>query len=134
MSSETPPVPSSPAWWASRKRAPAYRRGRPPMDVGRIIDTALKLIDDVGIQALTPSNLGWKLGQVIAGAPDSLLDSYEAERLPVAARALGKSSELYAHLSRHRVSGLERGDEERQLDLSCHGGPLAPVHSRPPGH
>lgn len=103
------------------------------MDVGRTIDTALKL-DDVGIQALTPYNLGWKCGQVIAGAPDSLHDSCEAERLPVAARALGKSSELYAHLSRHRVSGLKRGDEERQLDLSCHGGPLAPVHSRPPGH
>jgi len=32
-------------------------------------------------------NLGWKLGQVIAGAPDSLLDTYEAERRPVAAAA-----------------------------------------------
>ncbi|MFE7815020.1 FAD-dependent monooxygenase [Streptomyces sp. NPDC057433] len=74
-------------------------------------------------------NLGWKLGQVIAGAPDSLLDSYEAERQPIAARVLGKSGELYANLSRHRVSGLKRGDEERQLGLSYHGGPLAPVHS-----
>ncbi len=53
MASETPAAPGSPAWWASRKPAPAYRRGRPPMDVGRIIDTALKLIDEVGIQALT---------------------------------------------------------------------------------
>ncbi|WP_369263854.1 FAD-dependent monooxygenase [Streptomyces sp. R35] len=72
-------------------------------------------------------NLGWKLGQVIAGAPDSLLDSYEAERLPIAARVLGKSSELYSSLSRHQVSGLKRGDEERQLELSYHGGPLAPT-------
>ncbi|MBT2489658.1 TetR/AcrR family transcriptional regulator C-terminal domain-containing protein [Streptomyces sp. ISL-96] len=53
MASEIPPVPGSPAWWASRKPAPAYRRGRPPMDVGRIVETALKLIDEVGIQALT---------------------------------------------------------------------------------
>jgi 3-(3-hydroxy-phenyl)propionate hydroxylase len=34
-------------------------------------------------------NLGWKLAQVIAGAsPESLLDTYESERHPVAARAL----------------------------------------------
>ncbi|GGI44851.1 hypothetical protein GCM10008018_09160 [Paenibacillus marchantiophytorum] len=72
-------------------------------------------------------NLGWKLGQVIAGAPDSLLDSYEAERQPIAARVLGKSSELYASLSKHRISGLKRGDEERQLKLSYHGGLLAPA-------
>jgi 2-polyprenyl-6-methoxyphenol hydroxylase-like FAD-dependent oxidoreductase len=72
-------------------------------------------------------NLGWKLGQVIAGAPVSLLDSYEAERLPVAAGVLGKSSELYQSLSNHRVGGLKRGDEERQLGLSYCGGPLAPA-------
>ncbi|MFF4585543.1 FAD-dependent monooxygenase [Streptomyces sp. NPDC001388] len=72
-------------------------------------------------------NLGWKLGQTIAGAPDGLLDSYEAERLPIAANVLGKSSELYRSLSEHRVSGLKRGDEERQLSLSYRGGPLAPA-------
>ncbi|MFJ8021459.1 FAD-dependent monooxygenase [Streptomyces sp. NPDC096311] len=72
-------------------------------------------------------NLGWKLGQAIAGAPDSLLDSYEAERLPIAAGVLGKSSELYKSLSKHRVAGLKRGDEERQLGLTYHGGPLAPA-------
>jgi hypothetical protein len=72
-------------------------------------------------------NLGWKLGQVIAGAPDKLLDSYEAERLPIAAGVLGKSTELYQSLANHRVTGLKRGDEERQLSLSYHGGPLAPA-------
>lgn len=70
-------------------------------------------------------NLGWKLGQVISGAPDSLLDSYEAERQPIAARVLGKSSELYSGLDKQRLSSLKRGDEERQLGLSYHGGPLA---------
>jgi 2-polyprenyl-6-methoxyphenol hydroxylase-like FAD-dependent oxidoreductase len=34
-------------------------------------------------------NLGWKLGQVLRGAaPESLLDTYQAERHPVAGRAL----------------------------------------------
>lgn len=74
-------------------------------------------------------NLGWKLYQVIAGAHDSLLDSYEAERQPIAARVLGKSSELYAGLNQYRLSGLKRGDEERQLGLSYHGGPLAPAEA-----
>ncbi|MCY8977485.1 FAD-dependent monooxygenase [Bacillus atrophaeus] len=74
-------------------------------------------------------NLGWKLGQVISGAPDSLLDSYEAERQPIAARVLGKTSELYAGLDQHRLSGLKRRDEERQLGISYHGGPLAPDES-----
>ncbi|MEJ9314537.1 FAD-dependent monooxygenase [Priestia megaterium] len=71
-------------------------------------------------------NLGWKLGQVIAGTSDSLLESYEAERQPIAARVLGKSSELYSGLKKHRLSGLKRGDEERQLGITYQGGPLAP--------
>lgn len=70
-------------------------------------------------------NLGWKIGQVTAGAPDSLLHSYEAERQPIAARVLSKSSELYANLDKNRLASLKRGDEERQLRLSYNGGPLA---------
>jgi len=70
-------------------------------------------------------NLGWKLGQVVAGAPDELLDSYEAERRPIAAHVLGRSSELYQGIERGGVGGLRRGDEERQLSLTYRGGPLA---------
>ena len=33
-------------------------------------------------------NLGWKLAAVVQGAPDALLDSYAAERIPVAHRLL----------------------------------------------
>jgi hypothetical protein len=33
-------------------------------------------------------NLGWKLAAVVQGAPDALLDSYAAERMPVAHRLL----------------------------------------------
>jgi 2-polyprenyl-6-methoxyphenol hydroxylase-like FAD-dependent oxidoreductase len=72
-------------------------------------------------------NLGWKLGQVIAGAPEALLDSYELERRPVAAQVLGRSSELYAGIEKNRLASMKRGDEERQLGLSYNGGPLAPA-------
>jgi 3-(3-hydroxy-phenyl)propionate hydroxylase len=42
---------------------------------------------NIGVQDAV--NLGWKLAQVIRGAsPDALLDSYHAERYPVAARVL----------------------------------------------
>jgi hypothetical protein len=42
-------------------------------------------------------NLGWKLAQVVKGtAPDSLLDSYHAERHPVAARVLQKTMAMTA--------------------------------------
>lgn len=77
-------------------------------------------------------NLGWKLGQVLAGAPKSLLDSYEAERRPLAAHVLGRSSELYGSIEKGGVSsvgGLRRGDEERQLSLTYRGGPLADVEA-----
>ena len=70
-------------------------------------------------------NLGWKLAQVVAGASDELLDTYEAERRPVAARVLGLSSELYQSISSRPLAAAKRGDEERQLQLSYRGGPLA---------
>jgi 2-polyprenyl-6-methoxyphenol hydroxylase-like FAD-dependent oxidoreductase len=70
-------------------------------------------------------NLGWKLAQVLAGAPDALLDTYEAERRPVAARVLGMSSQLYDNLTDRPIAAAKRGDEERQLRLNYRGGPLA---------
>jgi 3-(3-hydroxy-phenyl)propionate hydroxylase len=43
----------------------------------------------VGLGVQDAVNLGWKLAQVVkAASPESLLDSYHAERHPVAARAL----------------------------------------------
>jgi 2-polyprenyl-6-methoxyphenol hydroxylase-like FAD-dependent oxidoreductase len=48
-------------------------------------------------------NLGWKLAQVVHGtSPDSLLDTYQVERHPVAARVLRTTMALTA---------LHRGDE-----------------------
>lgn len=62
MTAESSAVPGSPAWWASRPAAPVHRRGRPPVDVDKVIDRALKLIDEVGVQALTLRMLADSLG------------------------------------------------------------------------
>ncbi|HEY8243268.1 MAG TPA: FAD-dependent oxidoreductase [Casimicrobiaceae bacterium] len=57
-------------------------------------------------------NLGWKLAAVVQGAPDALLDSYAAERMPVAHRLLrttdrafmlAVSDTLTARITRTRV-------------------------------
>jgi FAD binding domain len=80
--------------WISRftdaaRQAAAYRQGRVlvagdaahvhPPDGGQGLQT--------GVQDAV--NLGWKLAQVVNGtAPEHLLDSYHAERHPVAARVL----------------------------------------------
>ncbi len=80
--------------WISRftdmtRQAAAYRKGRVLLagdaahvhapDGGQGLNT--------GVQDAV--NLGWKLAQVVKGtSPESLLDTYHAERHPVAARAL----------------------------------------------
>ena len=71
------------------RQAAAYRKGRlllagdaahvHPPDGGQGLQT--------GVQDAV--NLGWKLAQVVKGtSPESLLDTYQAERHPVAARVL----------------------------------------------
>jgi 2-polyprenyl-6-methoxyphenol hydroxylase-like FAD-dependent oxidoreductase len=73
-------------------------------------------------------NLGWKLAAVLRGSPESLLDTYEEERLPVAAAVLGLSSRLYKKRS------LKRGEATNQLALHYRasslssGAPLGRLH------
>ncbi|TJZ44065.1 pentachlorophenol monooxygenase [Streptomyces piniterrae] len=75
-------------------------------------------------------NLGWKLGQVLRhGADRRLLESYAAERLPVAAAVLKLSTRLYrvgrtpevgsAHQAAHR------GRMTNQLDVGYRESPLS---------
>jgi 2-polyprenyl-6-methoxyphenol hydroxylase-like FAD-dependent oxidoreductase len=64
-------------------------------------------------------NLGWKLAHVLTGGPDSLLNSYEAERLPIAAAVLGLSKRLLL------TNNFKRGTETKQLGLHYRGGSLA---------
>ncbi|MEU9449907.1 FAD-dependent oxidoreductase [Streptomyces sp. NPDC048277] len=72
-------------------------------------------------------NLGWKIAQVLAGADARLLDTYEAERQPIAAGVLGLSTEKWAGIARLDPSSMKRGKDEQQLALSYFGGPLAPA-------
>jgi 2-polyprenyl-6-methoxyphenol hydroxylase-like FAD-dependent oxidoreductase len=71
-------------------------------------------------------NLGWKLAQVLAGAQAELLDTYEAERQPVAAGVLGLSTKKYEGFSKLNPSSIKRGKDEQQLAIAYQGGPLAP--------
>ena len=64
-------------------------------------------------------NLGWKLAHVVRGGAQSLLESYESERLPVAAAVLGLSKHL--HLTR----SMKRGDATNQLALNYRESPLS---------
>nr|WP_249198108.1 FAD-dependent oxidoreductase [Gluconobacter wancherniae] len=66
-------------------------------------------------------NLGWKLASVLAGAPEALLDSYEAERRPIALNMLRLSTRLLGEVKQ----GIMRRDREaRQLDLDYRGSSL----------
>jgi 2-polyprenyl-6-methoxyphenol hydroxylase-like FAD-dependent oxidoreductase len=80
--------------WLSRftdtsRQAASYRQGRV-----LLAGDAAHIHSPVGGQGLNTGvqdavNLGWKLAQVVAGkSPEALLDSYHAERHPVAARVL----------------------------------------------
>jgi 3-(3-hydroxy-phenyl)propionate hydroxylase len=80
--------------WISRftdmtRQAAAYRNGRVLLagDAAHVHPPVGGQGLNIGVQDAV--NLGWKLAQVIKGiSPESLLDTYHAERHPVAARVL----------------------------------------------
>jgi len=90
------------------RQAAAYRKGRlllagdaahvHPPDGGQGLQT--------GVQDAV--NLGWKLAQVVKGtSPESLLDSYHAERHPVAARVLRNTmAAIVLHREDERTKAL----------------------------
>ncbi len=94
--------------WLSRftdtaRQAAAYREGRVLLagDAAHIHSPAGGQGLNLGVQDAV--NLGWKLAQVVHGtAPESLLDTYQAERHPVGARVLRTSM---------AATALSRGDE-----------------------
>lgn len=63
-------------------------------------------------------NLGWKLAAVLQGAPEELLDTYEEERLPVAANVLGLSSRLYKQISGEMEEQMRRDAVTLQLGIT----------------
>jgi 2-polyprenyl-6-methoxyphenol hydroxylase-like FAD-dependent oxidoreductase len=77
-------------------------------------------------------NLGWKLALALGGAPDTLLDSYQAERLPVAQGVLATSSIRHRQFQRDLdqslktlFSGQETFADVTQLSLTYRGSSLA---------
>ncbi|MFF4318182.1 FAD-dependent oxidoreductase [Streptomyces sp. NPDC001568] len=110
--------------WASdfRPRAAMADRFR----AGRVFlaGDAAHVHSPAGGQGLNTSvqdayNLGWKLGAVLSGgAPEALLDTYEEERLPVAADMLGLSTRVHRGETR-------RGGATSQLGLGYRDSSLA---------
>jgi 2-polyprenyl-6-methoxyphenol hydroxylase-like FAD-dependent oxidoreductase len=94
--------------WLSRftdmtRQAAAYRDKRVLLagDAAHVHSPAGGQGLNIGVQDAV--NLGWKLAQVVTGtAPDSLLDSYQAERHPIAARVLKMTM---------AVTAINRGDD-----------------------
>lgn len=94
--------------WLSRftdsaRQAASYRERRVLLagDAAHVHSPAGGQGLNIGIQDAV--NLGWKLAQVVKGSsPDSLLDTYHAERHPVGARALKLTM---------AITALSRGDE-----------------------
>ena len=71
------------------RQAAAYREGRVLLagDAAHVHSPVGGQGLNIGVQDAV--NLGWKLAQVVKGtSPESLLDTYHAERHPVAARVL----------------------------------------------
>jgi hypothetical protein len=54
-------------------------------------------------------NLSWKLSNVLNGAPEALLDTYEAERLPVARNVLSSTSERIHSWTKADSNGTSAG-------------------------
>jgi 2-polyprenyl-6-methoxyphenol hydroxylase-like FAD-dependent oxidoreductase len=74
-------------------------------------------------------NLGWKLASVLGGAPGALLDSYEAERLPIAADMLGFTTRWHRSEFRdvpaHGEAPPTTMPDIYQLNLHYRGSPLS---------
>ncbi|KPI03703.1 Pentachlorophenol monooxygenase [Actinobacteria bacterium OK074] len=75
-------------------------------------------------------NLGWKLGAVLSGAaPESLLDTYEEERLPNAADVLGLSSSVHRGETRRGRATVQLGIGYRESSLTAETRPGLPPGS-----
>jgi hypothetical protein len=121
--------------WTSRFRANIRMASR--FRVGNVFlaGDAAHVHSPAGGQGLNTSvqdayNLGWKL----AVGDDALLETYEAERLPVAADVLGISTVLHQRGVDRDDDAMRRDDRSlRQLSLSYRDGPLAREHRSSPG-
>ncbi|RUL63255.1 3-(3-hydroxyphenyl)propionate hydroxylase [Dyella dinghuensis] len=120
-------------WRANVRIVDRYRVGRAFLagDAAHVHSPAGGQGMNTGIQ--DAYNLGWKLAAVIAGADVSLLDTYEEERLPVAAWVLGISNDLLAKAVQSRHIAGPRGTETLQLGIHYRPHRLAQEQRANPG-
>jgi 2-polyprenyl-6-methoxyphenol hydroxylase-like FAD-dependent oxidoreductase len=108
-------------WRANVRMVDRYRVGRAFLagDAAHVHSPAGGQGMNTGIQ--DAYNLGWKLAAVIAGADAALLDTYEEERLPIAAWVLGISNELLVQAVKAKHIVGPRGAETLQLGINYRG-------------
>ncbi|QAY61724.1 3-(3-hydroxyphenyl)propionate hydroxylase [Microbacterium protaetiae] len=112
-------------WRANVRLAERYREGRVFLagDAAHVHSPAGGQGMNTGIQ--DAANLGWKLAAVLQGADAVLLDSYEAERRPVAAGVLGLSNERLKQALAQKGMTTRRDASTIQLGVGYRGSMLA---------
>ena len=105
-------------WRANIRMVDRYRAGRVFLagDAAHVHSPAGGQGMNTGVQ--DAFNLGWKLAAVLGGADASLLDSYQAERLPIAAWVLGISTELMQSAAASGTMVFNRDEKTLQLGLN----------------
>jgi 2-polyprenyl-6-methoxyphenol hydroxylase-like FAD-dependent oxidoreductase len=109
--------------WVSLYRANVRMASR--FRIGRVFlaGDAAHVHSPVGGQGMNTGiqdayNLGWKLEGVLNGIPEQLLDTYEEERLPVAANVLGISTKLHRQITGEGEEKLRRDAVTLQLGIT----------------
>lgn len=121
-------------WRANVRMVDRYRAGRVLVagDAAHVHTPAGGQGMNTGIQ--DAFNLGWKLAAVEQGADPALLDSYEAERLPVARDVLELSTRLVATTLAPKTEGLvARTEDTTQLGIRYRESPLSHERRLAPG-
>jgi 2-polyprenyl-6-methoxyphenol hydroxylase-like FAD-dependent oxidoreductase len=104
-------------WRANIRMVDRYRTGRILLagDAAHVHSPAGGQGMNTGIQ--DAFNLGWKLAAVLGGADPALIDTYQEERLPIAAGVLGLSTELMQSAVKAGTMMFRRDEQTMQLGL-----------------
>jgi 2-polyprenyl-6-methoxyphenol hydroxylase-like FAD-dependent oxidoreductase len=117
-------------WRANVRMVDRYRAGRVFLagDAAHVHSPAGGQGMNTGIQ--DAYNLGWKLAAVQGGADAALLDSYQEERLPIAATVLALSNQLMASTVAAGTMVIRRDGQTSQLGIGYRGSSLT-AEARP---